>query len=157
VDDGDHRLGAERRADHDVSELAGTGRRVAPIDREGQDVGGDVAPAMVPIEAADLERRHEADGEVAVVYRRALERRARCTAIGGVGGTVDLDLDRRDVTCALRLLARLAQRRRLRLRVAVIGGDDPLDQRVANDVLVAEANELDPFDAAQDVTDDDQT
>ena len=44
----------------------------------------------------------------------------------------------------------------LALGVRVVGLDDPLHELVADDVLAAEADELDPLDRVQDVADDDQ-
>src|SRR5436305_400628 len=42
------------------------------------------------------------------------------------------------------------------LRVLVVRGDDPTDQLVSHDVLVAEADEIDALDPAEHVGDDDQ-
>src|SRR5438105_3883438 len=42
------------------------------------------------------------------------------------------------------------------LRVLVVGGDDPLHELVAHDVLLAETDELDPFDLLEHVGDHDQ-
>jgi hypothetical protein len=41
------------RADHHVTELARSGGRTALVDREGQHVGGAVAPAVLAVELAD--------------------------------------------------------------------------------------------------------
>src|SRR4051794_17468922 len=54
------------------------------------------------------------------------------------------------------LLAR-PERRRLRLRVLVVGRDDPLHELVPHHVLAAEAHEADALDAGQDVADHDET
>ena len=49
-----------------------------------------------------------------------------------------------------------AQLGRLALGVLVVGLDDALHEPVADDVLAAEAHELDALDVAEDVADDDQ-
>src|SRR5438270_12266093 len=48
------------------------------------------------------------------------------------------------------------QLRREALCVLVVGGDDPLYELVAHDVLLAEADELDPLDLLEHVGDHDQ-
>jgi hypothetical protein len=57
------------RADHDVSELAGAGRRPGGVDGEGQDVGDRVASAVVAVELPDPLRADQLDGQMPVLDR----------------------------------------------------------------------------------------
>ena len=68
-----------------------------------------------------------------------------------------VDPDHLDVEHGLRQ-ARLrgAQLGRQPLRVLVVGGDDPPHELVADDVLLAEADELDALDPVEDLADDDE-
>ena len=129
-------------ADDDVAELARAGRRAGAVDREREHVGGLVAAAVVAVELADPLRVDELDREVAVVDpgRARAPPRPRRAARRDVG-EVELSVNSRVLS---------------RSRVLAVGGDDPLHELVADDVLAAEADEGDVVDRGEDLADDDQ-
>jgi hypothetical protein len=55
------------RADHDIAELARPSGRAGLVDREGQDVGGAVAPPVLAVQLADASLSDELDREMPVV------------------------------------------------------------------------------------------
>ena len=95
--------------------------------------------AVLAVELADPVLVDELDREVAVVDPGRAERRLhRRAQLGRDVEQVDGQLG----VCALRVLA--------------VGGDDPLDELVADDVLAAEADEGDVVDRGEDLADDHQ-
>jgi hypothetical protein len=81
------------RADDDVAQLARAGDGLVLVDREREDVGGLVLPAMLAVQLLDAGLVDELDREVAVADARRCERRLGRAPEARVGC---LDLDQRD-------------------------------------------------------------
>jgi hypothetical protein len=92
VDDGAHEIGASRRTDHDVAELARAGGGSALVDRKGEDVRRLVARAMLAVQLADPFLLDELDCEVALGYARGAQRRLGGAPQPRVTRPRDLDL-----------------------------------------------------------------
>ena len=140
------------RAENDVAELARKplGQLAQPIDRKGENIGDFIDCKVLALESADLFRAYKGEPELPRGDPLAFEQRARKRKRGFfldalAASVVDLDLDHLDPG---QLTAPLGARR---LDVALIGLDDALHQLVADDVLVAEANEVDVVDVVQDL------
>ena len=83
--------------DHDVAELARPERLARLVDRERQDVGRRVDPAVLAVQRTDLAGADEGDRQVAVGDAGGVER-----GTGGplVGAVLDLDLDAQRDRCS---------------------------------------------------------
>ena len=107
------------------------------VEREGEHVGRGVPAAVLAVELPDPVGVDDLDREVAVVDPgRGERRRDRVAQLGR--DVAQVNRHPRAAVCC------------------VVGGDDPLDQLVADDVLAAEADEGDVLDLVEDVADDDQ-
>ena len=109
VDDGLAEVVRLLRADHDVAELAGTGRGTGFVDREGEHVGGLVDSAVAAVQATDVLGGDQLDGQVTLVDPRRGQGGLRRRAQGFVVAPDDLYVDqaffragRRPGACAAR-------------------------------------------------------
>ena len=124
------------------------------VEREREDVGRLVPIAVLAVELADPLLADELDREVAVGDAGRLERRRGCLR--------ELGRDVREVDAHPFSSARRSSRSRVRserpgaLAVLAVGGDDPLHEPVADDVVAAEADEADVVDRREDLADDDE-
>ena len=168
VDDRLAQVGRVLGADHDVAELA-RARRASPrssIGNESTSVGS-ALPRCSRVELGDARGVDELDRDVPVVDvgRRQRERdepldlgvrAARRATKSAPMTSTSSALDRRRLGATAVALGG-AQLRRRALGELAVGLDDPLDEAVADDVLAAEAHEVDALDLLEDVGDDDET
>ena len=123
-------VGGVLGADHHVAQLARAGDRSGPVDREREHVGRLVEPAVLAVELADPLARRPA-------RPRGAPRRRRPPAERRGGRRPQLGRDVREVDGPAGSIGSLAASP----LVLAVGGDDPLHELVADDVLAAEPDE----------------
>ncbi len=137
-------------AENGVSELAGQTARqlLSAVDWKCEHVGRLVLAQMVPLQAAHLVGRDEDEAEIAVVdplRGEHLARELRGSLLIDLCPAAVCDFDgHRHQTSLATLCAGL-------LRMPAVGLHDPLDELVPDDVFMAEADERDAVERAEDI------